>query len=175
VSPLLALVTDYGGGDLAYAELVQLVEMLVPGTEIVLVQVPPCDSLAAGHCVARLALMPGPADRLVVHDIGMLGPEARGSRRFCFGRTRDGVAVVGANVGFTWSFVADHVSGPCYLEVPADGPPLRAPALLAAAVVRVARRQPHAIAGSVPRGAIRPAPAAAPAIPAMLPARLTAS
>jgi len=78
-------------------------------------------------------------------------------------------------VGFTWSFVADHVSGPRYLEVPADGPPLRAPALLAAAVVRVARRQPHAIAGSVPRGAIRPAPAAAPAIPAMLPARLTAS
>lgn len=64
---------------------------------------------------------------MVVHDVGMLGPEAAGSRRFCDGRTRDGVGVVGANVGFTWSFVAGHVSGPHCLEVPAEGPPLRAP------------------------------------------------
>jgi hypothetical protein len=158
VTRLLHLVADYGGGDLAYAELVQRVALIVPGTEIVVTQVPPGDTLAAGYCVARLALTPGPADRLVVHDVGMQGPETAGIRRFCFGRTRDGVAVVGANVGFAWSFVAEHVSGPCYLEVPADGPPLRAPELLAAAIVRVANRQPHAIAGIVPRGAIRPAP-----------------
>jgi hypothetical protein len=163
---LLHLVADYGGGDLAYSELVQWLELVVPGTELVLTQVAPYDTVAAGYCVARLALGPGPDERLVVHDVGMPGPEALGAQRFCFGRTHDGVAVVGANVGFTWSFVADHVGGPCYLEIPAAGPPPCAPALLAAAIVRVVKRQPHAIAGPVPREAIRRLPCATPVLAA---------
>ena len=71
---------------------------------------------------------------------------------------------MGANVGFAWSFVAAHVSGPYYLEVPADGPPSRAPALLTSAVTRVVHRHPHALAGPVPRVAIPPPPTGAPAL-----------
>jgi hypothetical protein len=159
VKRLLHLVADYWAGDLAYAELVQRLELVVPGTEVLLTQVPRRDTLAAGSCVARLALAPGPPDRLVVHDVGAPRAEAGSTAHFCVGRTRDGVAVVGANVGFTWSFVAEHVCGPCYLEIPAEGSSHGAPELLAAAVVRVVKRQPHAITGIVPNGEIRPPPA----------------
>ena len=158
---LLQLVADYTSDDLAYAEFVVRVALLAPDSEILLTNVPPRDTLAAGYCVARLALAPGPTGRIVVHDVGMPGPEAVGPQRFCLGRTRGGASVLGANIGFCWSFVAEHVSGPFYLEVPADGPPSRAPSLLATAVVRVVNGHPHAIDGIVPRDAIRPAPSVA--------------
>ena len=69
MSRLLQLVADYGPGDLAFAELLQCLALVLPDAEVRATRVPPGDTLAAGFCVARLALGDGPADRLVVHDV----------------------------------------------------------------------------------------------------------
>jgi hypothetical protein len=159
----LFLVADYDTGDRAFAALAERVELAAPGTEIVLSRVPPFDTVAAGYSVAHLALLPRPAGRLVVHDVAPPAADG-GCPRLCFGRTPAGAEVIGANAGFAWSFVAGHVSGPCYLEVPADIPSRCAPEHLAAAVVRVIDRHPHAIAGPVPHDAIKPPPATARAL-----------
>jgi hypothetical protein len=142
---LVQLVADYGPGDLAFAEMAQLLEFVVPDAEVRLTRVPARDTLAAGWCAASLTLCEGPPGRFVVVDV-----TAAGDARHCVGRARDGVQVVGPNCGWTWSFLAADVSGPCYLEVPARDGLVRTPQLLAQAVVRVARRQPHGVREPVP-------------------------
>lgn len=158
MSRLLQLVADYGPGDLAFAELLQCLALVLPDAEVRATRVPPGDTLAAGFCVARLALGDGPADRLVLHDV-VARPASPSADLLCFARGHDGVAVIGPNHGWSWSFVVDEVCGPCYLEVPASTPARgRSPELLAAAVVRIAARQPHALRGPVPRAEVAPLP-----------------
>jgi hypothetical protein len=150
---LVQLVADYGPGDLAFAELAQLLELVVPNADVRLTTVPAFDSLAAGWCAARLALCAGPPGRLVVLDVA-----ASDGARQCVGRARGHVDVVGANTGWAWSFLAGGISGPCFLEVPAGNGSLRSPQLLAEAVVRVANCQPHGVREAVPAEQIPPIP-----------------
>jgi hypothetical protein len=150
---LVQLVADYGPGDLAFAEMAQLLEFVVPDADVRLTRVPARDTLAAGWCAASLALCEGPPGRLVVVDV-----TASGGARHCVGRARDGVEIVGPNGGWTWSLLAAEVCGPCYLEVPARDGLGGAPQLLAQAVVRVAGRQPHGVREPVPHEEIPAVP-----------------
>ena len=144
------LVADYGQGDLAFAEIAQALELAVAGAEVRLTRVPASDSLAAGWCAATLALCPGPPGRLVVIDVA-----APDGDHYCVGRTAGGVEVVSSNSGWAWSFLAGEVSGPYCMEVPAGE---RAAQLVAEAVVRVAKRQPHALLEPLLHEEIPPVP-----------------
>ena len=146
----MQLVADYGAGDRAFAELAQALELVVAGADVRLTRVPASASLAAGWCAAHLALCPGPPGRLVVIDVA-----ASEGDHYCVGRTADGVEVVSANSGWSWSFLAGELSGPFCMEVPAGQ---RAAQLLAEAVVRIAKRQPHALLEPLPREEIPPVP-----------------
>jgi hypothetical protein len=147
---VIQLVTDFHRRDPALAAVAERVALVAGDADIEVTCVPRSDTLAAGCCVARLALSPGPPGRLVVLDVA-----APPGARFCAGRADGAVAVIGANVGWAWSFAAARVDGPYYLEVPAGD---RSPVLVAEAVVRVARRQPHAVRGRVPPEQIAPLP-----------------
>jgi hypothetical protein len=162
VKRLLYLVADYGQEDGAFIRLSQRLALIAPRIEVVLAQVPPCDTVAAGYCVAHLALIPRPAGRIIVHDVATPGADA-GMRPLCIARTAACATVLGPNSGHAWSFVADHVSGPCYLEIPTESPHC-GPERMAAAVVRAIRRHPHAVSGVVPRREIPPPPATATAL-----------
>ncbi len=141
---LIHVVADYGPGDEPFVDLTRRLAIVAPTAEVVLT--PVCDSLAGGFCVARLALGDGPPHRLVVHDIAarVCG---NAQRRECAGWTRDGVTIVGPDTGWSWSFVASEIRGPCYLELPACS---RSPAVLAAATVRALARHSHAVCEPVP-------------------------
>ncbi len=165
VECLLYLVADYGHEDGAFIRLSQRLGLIAPRIRVVLAQVPPCDTVAAGYCVAHLALIPRPDGRVVAHDVGLPGGDDARLRPLCIGRTATGATVLGPNSGYAWSFVADHVSGPCYLEVPAEAPHC-GPERVAAAVVRAMRCHPHAVTGVVPRREIPPPPATATALAA---------
>lgn len=66
---LVHLVADYGVGDLAFAEVSQRIVRALPEAWVHSVPVAPFDTLAAGFCVAQLALTDGPTGRLVVHNV----------------------------------------------------------------------------------------------------------
>jgi hypothetical protein len=144
MSRLVQLVADYGPGDLAYSELVQRLALTVPDAVVHHTRVASGDTVAAGFCVAQLALTVGPPDRVVAHDVG-----ARSGERLCGGRTRDGAWIVGQNAGWSWSFVIDELPSLCHLDV-SDG--------LVLAITHVTRRHPHAITDPVPRDAVPPVP-----------------
>jgi hypothetical protein len=151
---LVHLVADYGAGDLAFAEFAQRLALALPDMVLQLTPVAPNDTVAAGFCVAELACAPGPPDRLVVHDVGVPVDDDR----FCTGRTPDGVFVVGAKTGWSWSFVADMLDHLCHVDVVGAGGRMRARDVLPAAVAHVSHRHSHAIGDIVPLSSIPPVP-----------------
>src|SRR3954469_9486866 len=100
---LVHIIADYGpAGDLAFAEVVQRIRLHLPDAEPVLVPVPPFATLAAGFCIAQLALNEPPPGTLVYHNVAPRrdadGPrEANAGERPAFARLPTGVRVVGAN------------------------------------------------------------------------------
>jgi hypothetical protein len=147
VTRLIQLVADYGPGDLAHAETVQRLAFVAPDVQVCPTRVPPGDSLAAGLCVAQLALSAGPDDRVVVGDVA--GPV--GHERMWIGRTRDGALVVGADRGWAWSFVVPGLSELCALDVRAD-------AELAVAVRHALGNHSHAVCAVIDRRHVPPPP-----------------
>ena len=67
---LVDLVADYGHEDCAFTRLVQRLALIAPRIEVVLARVPPCDTVAAGYCVAHLALIPRVVELLKQNDMG---------------------------------------------------------------------------------------------------------
>jgi hypothetical protein len=156
MSRLVHLVADYGAGDLAFAEVTQRLAEQLPDAVVDLVVVAPFDTIAAGFCVAQLALTDGPPDRVVVHDV--TAPDGVQDARFCAGRTHDGVIVLGPNAGWAWSFAASEVTALCHVDVPADSSPFRSRDLLPTALIHVMNRHPHAICDGLPREEVPPVP-----------------
>jgi hypothetical protein len=146
VTRLVGLVADYGPGDLRFAETIQRLALLAPQAELSPTRVADGDTLAAGLCVADLALSLGPPGRVVVHDVAAHA----GDRCVWIGRTRDGTLVVGADRGYAWSFVVPRLRGLCALDVPAD-------ADLTLAIRHALAGHPHALSGAVDRTRV-PAP-----------------
>jgi hypothetical protein len=155
MSRLIHLVADYGPGDLTYSELVQKLALAVPDALVLPTQVAAGDTMAAGFCVAELALTEGPEDRIVLHDVGS---DAAQDDQLCGGHTRGGVAIIGPHVGWSWSFVVDELCSLCHLDVRVDSPRSRARGRLPFAVSHVAKRHPHAICDNMPRSSVPPVP-----------------
>jgi hypothetical protein len=147
VTRLIQLVTDYGPGDLAFAEAVQWLALAAPDSRVCATRVAPGDTLAAGLCVAELALGDGPGGRAVVHDVDGTPRD----RRQWIGRTRTGALVVGADYGWAWSFVTGQLIELCALDVPAD-------AHVALAARHALSRHPHAGRVVIPRHRVPPPP-----------------
>ena len=163
MSRLVHLIADYGAGDLAFAEVVQRLGLALPDAVVHSTPVGAFDTLAAGFVIAQLALTDGPADRLVVHNVAPRRDE-RGPRpanegeRFCVGRTREGVLVIGPNAGWSWSFCASELHSLFYLDMPTSGSQFRSRDFLPAAVGRLAAGRRHALRGAVPSGHVAPLP-----------------
>jgi hypothetical protein len=139
MGPLIHLVADHGPGDLVHVQIVQQLLLALPGVSVLPTRVPEGDTVAAGFCVAQLALSDGPDDRLVLHDVA--SATAAGEPLYA-AHTGAGVVVIGPNTGWSWSFIATEVSSLCELDVCVGA---AARGGLARAVSHVTRRHPHAI------------------------------
>lgn len=160
---LVHLIADYGAGDLAFAEVVQRFGLALPDAVVHPTPVAAFDTLGAGFVIAQLALTDGPPDRLVVHNVAPRrdepGPRpANEGERFCVGRTREGVLVIGPNAGSSWSFCASELQSLDYLDVPSSGSQFRSRDFLPAAVGRLVAGHRDALRGPVPSGHVPPLP-----------------
>jgi hypothetical protein len=163
---LVHLVADYGVGDLAFAEVSQRIVRALPPAWVHAIPVAPFDTLAAGFCVAQLALTEGPSDRLVIHNVAprrdQPGPRpANEGERFCAGRTEGGVLVVGPNSGFSFSFCAAELQTLRYLALPASGSQFRSRDLLPGALPALIAGDADAIGEEVPRERVPEPPGSA--------------
>lgn len=127
---LVHLVADYGPGDLAAAEVFSCLAVHLPGAQVTYTPVAPFDTVAAGFCVAQLALGEGPSDRLVYHNVAPR--EDRDDPRpdndgepLVAARLSNGVLVVGVAAGSTFAFVREEIEQAHLVAVPPSGSQFR--------------------------------------------------
>ncbi len=136
---LVHLVADYGPGDLAAAEVHSRLALHLPGAGVTYTPVGPFDTVAAGFCVAQLALGGGPPDTLVFHNVAPREDDEdprpdNDGEPLVAARLANGVLVVGVAAGSTFAFVRDEVDELHQVDVPATSSQFRSrdafPALL---------------------------------------------
>lgn len=155
------LVTDRDAGDPLGAEVLARLGTALPDASVTITRVARGNTLEAGAWVARLAGQSA-TGALVAHDVawapGQPDPWPSGSgEQLCMGRTVVGALVVGANRGWTWSYVVADLQGLCRLDVQVAGS-TDLPERLATALAHAYRRHPHAAVAAVPRSAVPPLP-----------------
>jgi hypothetical protein len=136
---LVHLVADYGPGDLAAAEVRARLAAHLPGADMTYTPVGPFDTVAAGFCVAQLALGGGPPDILVFHNVAPREDDDdprldNDGEPLVAARLANGVHVVGVAAGSTFAFVRDEVEQLHEVDVPPTSSQFRSrdafPALL---------------------------------------------
>src|ERR1051325_4102143 len=110
---LVHIVADYGQGDLAFAEVVQRIKMYLPDAETVLTPVPGFSTLAAGFCVAQLAMNEAPTGTIIYHNVAPREDDSdvragNAGERLAFARMPNGVRIIGVNARYAFSFVRDE-------------------------------------------------------------------
>jgi hypothetical protein len=160
---LVHVVADYGHDDLAFAEVAQRLALHLPESRLVYTLVPPFATLAAGFCVAQLALNPGPAGMAVFHNVAPRRDDRAARRdndgeRLVWARLADGRIVVGPNSGHAFSFVAPAARELRYVDVASAGSQFRSRDLFAAAFASLLAGRAELLAGVVPSEAVPPPP-----------------
>ena len=160
---LLHVVADYGHGDLAFAEVMQRLALHLPEATLLATPVPAFDTVSAGFCVAQLALTPGPADRVVFHNVAPRGdtpdprPGNQGERLVC-ATLPDGVLVVGPNAGHTFSFVRDEAVAMQEVDVEATGSQFRSRDFFPELLARIVRGDQACLGQLVAQEVVAPIP-----------------
>lgn len=147
---LLHLIADYGHGDLAFAEVVQRIKLHLPEVDLALTPVPAFATLAAGFCIAQLALNPAPPSTIIFHNIAPRtdDPEARAGNegeRLAYAQLPSGVRIIGVNAGETFSFVRDSAEELRWVNVPAEGSQFRSRDLFPAAAGAIVAATPNSL------------------------------
>ena len=147
---LLHLIADYGHGDLAFAEVVQRFKLYLPQAEPVLTPVPSFATLAAGFCIAQLALNPAPEETVIFHNIAPRADdesarEENEGEELAYARLPNGVRVIGVNAGHTFSFLREEAEELRRVNVPAEGSQFRSRDLFPEAAARILRGEHEAL------------------------------
>lgn len=148
---LLHLIADFGGHDMAFAEVAQRFKLYLPEADLIMTSVPPFATLAAGFCAAQLALNDAPPGTVVFHNVAPRR-DVTGARhnndgeRLVYARLPSGVTVVGVHAGHAFSFLRESVSELVFVNVPSDGSQFRSRDLFPAACAAVVRGEAGALA-----------------------------
>ena len=156
---LVHIVADYGPGDLAFAEVIQRIKLHLPDAEPVLTPVPPFATLAAGFCVAQLALNEAPAGTLIYHNVAPRQDDeqsrpSNAGEALAFARLPTGVRVVGVNAGYAFSFLRDAAEEIRWAAVPSKGSQFRSRDLFPQAAAAIALGQLEALGAAMKDGDI---------------------
>ena len=160
---LLHLVADFGPNDLAFAEVIQRLRIHLPDAHVVTTPVPAFETLAAGFCVAQLALNAAPDGTVVFHNVAPRRDD-KAARRDQAGEalacavTPSGVVVVGVNAGHAFSFLRDAGVEVRAVQASAAGSQFRSRDVFPAAVGRVVTGDPSAVGEPLAEDAVPPVP-----------------
>ncbi len=159
---LVQVVADYGTADLANAEVRQRLALHLPGADVAYTPVGPFDTLAAGFCVAQLALGEGPQDRIVYHNVAPRededNPRSGNEGERLLAAWVRGVLVVGAGSRYAFSFLRDEVDELFEVAIPDSGSQFRSRDAFPPLLPKLLARDPAVIAQPLSADAISPPP-----------------
>jgi hypothetical protein len=164
---LLHIIADYGQGDLAFAEVIQRLQKSLPGVQPVLTNVPPFATLAAGFCIAQLALNEPAEGMIIYHNVAPRGddtqPDDAGTgagtgERLAFARLPNGVRVVGVHSGHSLSFIRDTAEELRWVNMDESKSPFRSRDVFPKAVAAIASGNREPLGDEIARSEIPPIP-----------------
>jgi hypothetical protein len=160
---LFHVVADYGMGDLAFAEVAQRIKLHLLDAELLYTPVAPFATLAAGFCVAQLALNPAPPGTVVYHNVAPREDEEEAregneGERLAYALLPNGVRVIGVNAGHAFSFIHEGAEELRWASVPAEGSQFRSRDLFPEAAADIALGRPGALGQEIERHSIPSVP-----------------
>ena len=160
---LLHVIADFGPNDLAFAEVIQRLSIHLRAASVVATPVPAFETLAAGFCVAQLALNPAPEGTVLFHNVAPRRDDAAARRNqageaLACAVTPSGVTVVGVNAGHAFSFMRDAGVEVRAVHASAAGSQFRSRDVFPEAVGRVVAGDPSAVGEPLADHAIPPVP-----------------
>ena len=113
-SPFIHIVADYGTGDLAFAEVIQRFNNLLPEAQILATSTPPFSTLNTGFIIAQLAIY-NPSRQLFVFS--NTAPRKDDSQKrsnnegekFKYALLDNGVEVCAVDAGYCFSVIKPHI------------------------------------------------------------------
>jgi hypothetical protein len=161
---LLHIIADYGAGDLAFAEVIQRLKQALPDCEIVLTNVPPFSTLAAGFCIAQLGLNAAEGGALIYHNVAPRAEDTPNSGaategRLAYARLPNDVRVVGVHAGHCLSFIRDVAAELRWVSLAPSRSQFRSRDVFPDAVAALAANNTSVLAGNIPISEIPDVPA----------------
>ena len=160
---LVHIIGDYGHGDLAFAEVVQRIKLYLPDAEPMLTPVPAFSTLAAGFCIAQLALNEAPTGTIIYHNVApraddAAARQANAGERLAYAHLPTDVRVIGVNAGHAFSFIREAAVELRWAAVPAEGSQFRSRDLFPQAAAAIALGRVDALGEALVPGEIPDVP-----------------
>ena len=139
----IQLIADYGVGDPSFGEVVQKLVLLDPTVRVHTTSVPKFSTLATGFWTAQFALV-NPASNMVIYTNTAPRKDIKTSRagnegeKLVFAKLTNGVAVVGVNAGFCFSFIKKDIAELHLVNVANKGSQFRSRDFYPEAVIGIA-------------------------------------
>jgi S-adenosylmethionine hydrolase len=151
----LHLITDYGVGDPAFAEVLQKLNLLSPGIAIVPTSVPSFSTLATGFWTHQLALVnPVPEMGIFTNTAprkdNKSGRDKNEGEGLVFAELNNGVRVVGVNAGFCFSFIKSEIKHLHQVNVANKGSQFRSRDFYPEAVIGILNHVDQFIGAEIP-------------------------
>lgn len=160
---LIHVIADFGAADLAFAEVSQRIQQLVPAADIHCTTVPPFATIAAGFCSAQLALNEGPTDMVVFMNVAPRRDDTtartdNAGEGLALVTLKNGRRVVAVNSGYSLSFLAPHAESIRVLAVANEGSQFRSRDIYPGALARVLQEDETVLGEEIPLAAIPEVP-----------------
>ena len=161
---LVHVIADYGVGDLAFSEVVQRIQTLLPDADVLPLSVAPFATLAAGFCIAQLGLNDAPPNTLIYHNVAPredddAARQDNAGEKLAFARLPNGTRVVGVNAGYAFSFVRDLAVELRLVRVPDAGSQFRSRDVFPEGLAALVRGEPDALGEELSRDDVPDVPA----------------
>ena len=140
----IQLIADYGAGDPAFGEVIQKLQILVPGVIVHPTSVPSFNTIATGFWTAQYVMVNTSPDMIIYTNTAPRqdNKESRDDNEgehLVYALLKNGMKVVGVNAGYCFSFIKREIASLYKVNVTNKGSQFRSRDFFPEAVVGIAR------------------------------------
>ena len=130
MSKTLFIVSDYGTGDPAFAEVILRLRNFLPKVFIYPVATPPFSTINTGFWIYQLALTPDIHNTFIFSNtaprIENKDPQKEnGGEKLMYAKLANGFEIIAVNAGFVFSFIKPHIEEFAYVHTKTNGSQFR--------------------------------------------------